>query len=437
MKLKKTRNLTRTLKKQLNRKIGGNSLSITIIIALIVGLLSSLLVLKAYSDRSIQLKYFLNEKLNNNLKSGISICLADTSQYTNESVDYRDLFGNREDSIMIKKYPWGIYQIGICKVWASKQEKIREIFMGSTLPDYLKSCLYLVDHDRPLSLVGNTKLIGNAFLPKAGARPSFINQISYSGDKLVYGDISSSEIEPPSLNAGTLQYLDILLDSPSRRQNLGNEYGSLMDSNIRDFTDSLQYIFQSGTMQIANISISGHFILQSDSLIEIESSASLQNIIVIAPVVRVKNGFKGRLQILASVNISVEDSCYLQYPSGLILVKDQMMSSSQPSVSVAKNCILEGGIYSFSSSKDVYKTRVEIKDSCKMDGILFVNGYLTLESDVRGTVLADYILHHGGASVYENYLVNRQIDRTKLSINYVGPSIFPGRKLNRIIQWLN
>jgi hypothetical protein len=437
MKIVQNRNQTRILKIWITKKTVGSSLAITIVIALIVGLMSSFLVLRAYSDRSFQLNYFLEEKLENNLMSGISICLADTSQYTNESVDYRDLFGNKDDSIMIKKYPWGIYQIGICKVWASNREKTREIFMGSNMPDCLKSCLYLVDHDRPLSLVGNAKLVGDAFLPKAGVRPSYINQISYNGEKMVYGEIFSSDAEPPSLNVSTIQYLNTLLNSPSEHQNAGNDFYSLIDSGKRKFIDSLHYFFQTGDMHISNISICGHIILQSDSIVEIESSASLQNVIVIAPVVRLQNGFRGRLQILASHSISVGDSCDLQYPSALILMKDEKKPNSQPGITVSKNCILEGGIYSFSTTKNDYKTRVDVKDSCSIDGILFVNGYLALESDVRGTVLTDYILHYSGASVYENYLVENKIDRTKLSKYYVGPSIFQKRKCNRIIQWLN
>jgi len=110
MKRKKPEILRRIQKILIIKRIRANSLSITIIIALIISLLSSLLVLQAYQYRSIQLKYFLDDKLNNNLRSGISICLADTSQYTNDVIKYMDLFGDKDDSVMIKRIPWGIYQ---------------------------------------------------------------------------------------------------------------------------------------------------------------------------------------------------------------------------------------------------------------------------------------------------------------------------------------
>ena len=437
MKRKKPEILRRIQKILIIKRIRANSLSITIIIALIISLLSSLLVLQAYQYRSIQLKYFLDDKLNNNLRSGISICLADTSQYTNDVIKYMDLFGDKDDSVMIKRIPWGIYQVGICKVWGSTKEKITELLIGSSLPPYLKGCLYLVDHDRPISLVGNTRLIGNAFLPKSGARISFINQNRYNGVKLVYGDISSSDKESPSLSDNTVQYLGTLLYSTPREI---SEYSlsNFSDTNKRKFVDTLQYFYQPGKITLSNVILSGHIIVKSDSLIEIENSATLQNIIVIAPIVKVNSGFKGRLQILASESISVDESCFLQYPSALILIKKEKGSAlHQPKVIISKNCTLEGGIFSFSASDDVYKTSVEIKDGCTLKGILFVNGYLTLESDVKGTVLTDYILYRSAASTYENHLVDRRIDRAKLSTSYVGPSIFPGKKINKTIQCLN
>jgi hypothetical protein len=429
---------TRTPKTAFLKQIRANALSITIIISLVIGLLSMLFILQGYYSKTSQARYFLDEKLNNNLNSGITICLADTNQNEPGKVKQIDLYGKGNDSLMVDRYFWGVYQIGICKVWAQGSEKQKEMMIGSTFPGFLNSCLYLVDHDRPLSVVGRTELVGDAYLPKAGVRMAYINQNGYSGAKLVYGDILFSDRIPPAIYDGFFQYLDTLLFSAQLFSDLENSSSNNLETTSRSFSDSLKVIYDRGKMDISNISYSGHIIIKSDSLIEIENTCALQNVICIAPRVRIKSGFKGRIQVLASEGITMEDSCALQYPSALILIKrNQGVARSQPTITVERNSMLEGGIYSFSGSDDVYKTRVIVEDSCRLNGILFVNGYLTLKSNITGSVLTDFMLYQNNSSTYENHLVDIKIDRSGLSDHFLGPSVFPGPKQNKVIQWLN
>jgi len=420
------------------KKVSGGSFAVTLLIALLIGLMSMLLVLQAYYAKNTQLRIFIEEKLDNNLNSGIAISLSDTSFSSTEESRYFDLYNKNQDSISIKKFYWGTYQVSVCKAWSSGKEKSKEWMAGSCLPSFLKCCIYLIDHDMPLSIVGNTKLLGDACLPKAGIRIAYIDQQGYQGDTLVYGNISQSQSVPPALKSGLLEYLDNLLVSSGHITDSELKMNGMPDTLVRKFGESLVYYHETGIITLSNIYWNGHIIVRSDSLIEIENSANLQNIICVAPEVRIKTGFKGKIQVLASDKIWVEDSCDFQYPSALILSKkEKSVEAYQSVVHMGKHSEMEGGIYTFCGKDDIYKTSVEIMDSCRIIGLVFVNGYLSLKTDIAGTVLTDFLVFRNSSSIFENHLVGRKIDRTALSSNFTGPTIFQERSKNRVIQWLN
>jgi hypothetical protein len=56
-----------------------------------------------------------------------------------------------------------------------KKEKTRVFMYGELIPLNFKAAIYLADHDRPLALVGRTKVKGDAYLPKAGVQIALEN----------------------------------------------------------------------------------------------------------------------------------------------------------------------------------------------------------------------------------------------------------------------
>ncbi len=131
LKMRKRINLKSILVLKKNKSVKGNALVITVIIALIVGLLSSLLILQGYLYRSSQIKFISEERTSRNLESGIAIFLSDTVLRNKEIVSYNGIFGNDEDSLVIKKMPWGLYTVGIAKastnrhsIWPETKEVV-------------------------------------------------------------------------------------------------------------------------------------------------------------------------------------------------------------------------------------------------------------------------------------------------------------------------
>ena len=400
-----------------------------------LGVLCSSLILLSYYNRSFQLQANLSEKLDRNLQSVIALALADTtSQIMSRRFEY-DLFGKGEDSVSISKSPWGIYDIAVVKAWNRHEAKTKKLLYGATLPSYFDGSLYLVDHDNPLSVVGHSSLIGDAYLPKAGARIAYIDQRGFDGTTLVNGVTKNGGKTAPSLNNAIIQYLYSLLRPKQDTGVIRLIAPASKDTIFQSFQDSALSILTQGNTVLSNIVIYGQVIIRSDSLIEIDSTAILENCLLIAPGIKIKTGFAGTIQAIASDSIIVEGNCILKYPSALVLLKGKGQSI-QNGIEIMNNCTIEGAVFSIADTSDELKTKVEIGDQSLINGIVYVQGYLSMHGTINGTVLTDYFIYRKSASVYLNHLVDAVINRKKMSAYYVGPNLFTGKKSQKIIQWL-
>src|ERR1700676_1973882 len=138
-----------------NSKLNANSLAITIIVSIILAILCSSLILLSYYNKRFEIQSYKAEKINRNLQSGIALVMADTTTNNNFENYTVDLFGKGDDSMEIGTYPWGIYNIAVIKAIGPHENKNIKLFYGSKLPEYLNSCIYLIDEGKPLYLIGH------------------------------------------------------------------------------------------------------------------------------------------------------------------------------------------------------------------------------------------------------------------------------------------
>src|SRR5260221_4175136 len=107
-----------------NLKLNANSLAITIIVALVLGILCRSLILLSYYNKRFEIQSFNTEKINRNLQSGIALVMADTTENNHFKNYTADLFGHGDDSLSIKTFPWGIYNIATIKALSRHENKI-------------------------------------------------------------------------------------------------------------------------------------------------------------------------------------------------------------------------------------------------------------------------------------------------------------------------
>jgi hypothetical protein len=414
--------------------VAANALIITIIIAIILSILSSALILLTYYNRQIQVNSYMVERRDRNLSSGISIALSDTTAGIDEDDKWVDLGNKGEDSVRVLTKNWGVYRVGVVQSVISHKFYIKTFLFGNTTPGFYDGCIYLIDHSLPLSISGKTNLTGDAYLPKEGLKAAYIEQRSYDRNSLINGKILYSLKSPPQIDTRWLKYFDSLLQNPIAKAEISSDFFVWQDKTV-SFADSLVDIGSSGKIELGDVQIKGNILLQSDSSIIVNSDCKLENILMVAPVVRIKTGFKGALQIIAADSIIVEPDCTLEYPSSLVLIK-KTGKLDQSDLIIGKRCSITGCIISYTGTKDINKTLVSIDDSTLINGIVYVNGYLSLKGSVYGSVLTDYFLYKTNNSTYQNILMDVNINRQMISRFYVGPSLFLGRGKTKLIEWV-
>jgi len=407
-------------------------LLITVILSLVVGLTCGLLILLAYNNLRLRTDLRTEEKLSRNLNSCLSLVLKDDPVTGSAQQKAIDLFGQGDDSAYIREEAWGVYQVAAVEVRDGGRVRQKNFFFGSLLPANMDGCLYLAEHQRSLSIVGSTLLTGKAYLPKGGIKPGYIDQRGYDHTTLVNGDIERSGESLPTLNTGVIQYY-AGLPAQDTAHGAGDMLPAVLETS---FHDSLRTIWGRGALTLSGSSLKGHILIVSDSLIDVNGDAHLENVLLSAPVIRFRSGFSGRVQAFGSDSVVTEDNCSFYYPSALVLSK-RTGDTRQPRLIVGGNNLLEGLALSWCADGDKNKTYAEVKSGATIQGVLYVNGYLSLRGSVLGATLTDYFIYKSPAVIYENYLTDAILDRGGLAGWYAGAVIFSGKKNNRILQWVN
>src|SRR5690606_12628712 len=75
-------------------------------------------------------------------------------------------------------------------------------------------------------------------------------------------------------------------------------------------------------------SIKGNYIFISKDTINIDKSSYLEDVILVAPVIRIEDGFVGNLQAFASKTIEIGSNVMLNYPSFLCVKYDSIHNSN-------------------------------------------------------------------------------------------------------------
>jgi hypothetical protein len=410
-------------------KISAHSLFVTLIVALVVSILCSMMILLFYHQLTAQIEYNTRMKLNRNLRSAIALALADTIYNGGNSYDSIDLFGRNNDSAFIQKENWGLYRIACVEVYQNRMIKRKNFFYGQSPDGYLDGCLYLADHQSSLSISGFAKLEGDAYLPKGGLKPVFIGQKAFAYNELINGTIKNSLDSLPPIDERLMKSITDLINKSKRES-------EIPDSLIRSFEDSTVILFKKEPIILSDCNLEGHILIISDSSVTIKNNCRLENIIVSAPRIEFESRFRGTVQAIATDSILVKSGCKLIYPSSLVIMKNNI-NKEQPRIIIDDSCQIQGTILTSSKIKDKNKTVVEIAKKTVVTGLVYCSGYLSLKGIVNGTVLTDYFIYKSFPSVYINYLVDAEINKNALSRYYLAPHLFKNDKASEIIQWLH
>lgn len=366
----------------------------------------------------------MQERLDENALSGIQYALG-TASGVWQDAQQLDLFGLGKDLVHIQKKKWGFMDVVTSKASHKNRFSIRSALVGYQVPDSLKIGLYLANNQAALHLSGETRLIGNAYLPQSGVKRAYIAGTSYFGDRLIYGEQFLSEKELP-IFFDTLG-LSLLANSALKQFDLPKQHQ-------QSFLDSTLLISAANVVHLKDLSLKGNIVIQSDTLVEIYPSALLEDVIVMAPSIKVKTGSRFSAQLLAKDSLIVEENCFLEYPSLLVV-----NTFNDGFVHIGSKANIYGDVW-FKSTKPPgnLKRSVLIEKDAEVVGRLLVDkGNLQLNGSVKGVVYTtDFILKHP-VGTYKNHLLAARIDRPSLWPDYLFVAKVVEHDKPNILKWLH
>ena len=417
--------------------IKASALYIVIVIALVIGLLCSSLIVAAYLYNIQYQRKFRQDKLENNVSSGINILLKSTdTSFTHEKTF--SLFNNDMDSVSIQKIPWGVYDIGIIKAFVQRDTLFKSFSFANTIDSAKWAALYLIDEDRPFSLSGKTTIRGDAYIPKAGVQAAYIDNKAYEGDKrLIVGTKHNSERKLPPLDDKRLKQFEEYFTQAAN----GDSTLSGKDSVKNSFLQPIHiFNFKKRAKTIENVNINGNVVLFSDTTITIDSTAVLKNIRVYARAIVVKAGFHGNCQLFATDSIRIEENCVFNYPSclGVLRFKSPIIGT-QAKLSLGKNVHFSGLIFTYDKMDSPLKPLIVTDKNVKISGQVYSQGIVQLndKSEINGSVFTSRFWYKNAFTLFENYLINATIDSKELSSYYLSSALLPvSAKKKKVLQWL-
>ena len=101
-----------------------------LIFFVVVAMVTNFTLLSSYHAK-VHIKNGWKHRLITNMESGMALVLSENFEPDDEWINL-DLFGDETDSVMVRKFEWGLFDIGLCKSHVKKLESKRAVLIGST-----------------------------------------------------------------------------------------------------------------------------------------------------------------------------------------------------------------------------------------------------------------------------------------------------------------
>lgn len=419
-----------------SHKLRSGALQFTVFISVLIALLLGGLILYAYT-----FNYF---KEQSRATIGI-IQLADAG--INYALDVKDApidtlaitnLENQNQKVKIQIAPWGIFEKAIA-ITQHRKKKFKKIaIIAGEFESETSPTLYLQESYNPLTLVGNTKIKGNAFLPSQGVKPGYIAGQSYYGTQLIYGKVEKSGLRLPEVNPKTRTYIEDLTNNNQSFE----EQNILLAPNkkvINFFKNKTKYLYSTNDIVLNQMEIIGNVIIKSNTKIIVTKATNLRDIILIAPEIEIQDYTAGTFQAIATKKITLGNQCKLNYPSALALWDNPKMSINQDTdngIFIAKESQIKGVVCYFNDNKNTsdFNAKIILEEKAKIKGQVYCQGSFELKGIVSGAVYAREFVANQAGSMFINHIYNGMIENKNIPQKYGGVLLENSPKM--VAKWL-
>ncbi len=335
---------------------------------------------------------------------------------------------------------WGVFE-KVTTTASVKNKQFKKVaLIGSSLLKKERTALYLQDNNKPLVLVGTTKINGTSYLPKQGVKPGNISGQSFYGQQLINGTIKSA-YRLPKIAPELLDALTKINEAYLERSHNNFITTTLNETVSNSFYNQTKFIFSKSRIKLDNVELIGNIIVQSKTEIRVSASSKLKDVLLIAPKIIIEDEVTGNFQALATHEIIVGKKVTLDYPSALILKEqknpqeDKQHHEKEHGILLDAHSSIKGLIlYIGLDTPNNYKSQIKLEANSHVYGEVYCTQNLELKGNVYGSVFTNNFLTSANGTIYQNHILNGTILVDQLPQEYVGLAF--DNSLKHVAQWL-
>jgi hypothetical protein len=412
-------------------KVRASALYFVLIISLLLFILVGLFIVYGKLQKQLFKQYEINLKLYDNVYNAQLLFTKDSlfRSSIRDSLQV-SLYGETNDSVLIRISNWGFWDVVQFRADYNRFSKNRSLFFAHEFnkEDTMKAALYLRDKQNMLVIAGNTNIKGNCYLPSAGIKPGILEGKPYNKKELIFGKRFNSTATMPLVDSTKLATIISLLDSTYlfSKYKIHSKEITPLESIRNTFENPTKLIYLKGKQKLNNNAVLGNIILFSDEEITIDKNSTLEDVMVIAPIIRISAGFKGNAQFLSTDSLIVNESVILNYPTVLFNYQSE---DHDGKIIVKRNAKINAAILGFDKSNEDKNAKVEIQKDVYLTGMIWVEGYLHFNANLSGYLFTNKFIWNTTASMYENHLLDANINSTEIPTAYLFPTIFPSKRV--------
>ncbi len=423
--------------KFLKIRIRARALYLAIIISFVSAVYAFLFILSRYYGFVEISSLSIFQQLTDNTHSAINMAMQNEDLVDYDQAQSLFLYDDSLCEVQVRKKHWGVYNMVSAKSERKNHQVNRTALYGYKTGGKSAVGLYLTDHGHYLAVAGDTYLSGNCFLPKLGARKAYIEGKSFKYRNIVDGSTGRSKETLPPLSDAFAEYSkNNLFEAQFHTDSVVSEKILNQNDLQNDFTNTSIRILSEAYIVLDNLSIQGNYIIQSQQKIIIGEDAKLQNIICIAPVIVVKSGFEGKVQLFALDSVLLGHDVVLQYPSA---IAGAGIGRSSTYLGVGTNSRIEGCIVAYAEIAENPDVQIKTEPGSEIYGLVYCAGKIEHKGKIFGSLYCDKFFLQTRQGYYENHLLNAWIDPAGLETSFASGLIFedPEKKsINQVIEWL-
>lgn len=403
------------------------ALSYAIIFSLLVGLICSGVLFIAATQKKIEVLQTNKEHVLFDSYAAVRygmyvLAPGDSAQYIHTNGDTSEIIHRQ----------WGAFSLICSETHKFPLSKKRSALVGMVQMPQLP-CFYLPGNSSGLKITGETHIEGTVYVPNAQVERAYIAGKNYPYSELVFGKIEKAETGLPPLKKQWSDLQASLFTGTTKSQPF-----MARDSSY-SFHNPTTYFQQLAPIVISN-AISGNVIIHSFDSIFVEAQSQLNNVILIAPVVRFETGFSGTVQVLAHERVVCEKDVRLLYPSVIALNElQQRNENNRRSILLEENAQVLGGILITTQAFDFRKLPfLELREKSVVAGLIYNSGETEVRGAVIGSLYTAQLSVRAGGGMYGNHLVDAIISQKRLPGYFLLPGWLESQEKvkPKIIGWL-